>query len=537
MHSSYPVPGYMSLAMSTASVVLQLGAAPPPAWRRNGSNPLPHLWGAVAHWHDPTGDETKDDNLRLGNGAGEWEQLATAVHIVRTEFYWDAIADASCTTHGIYPHNTFTCDWNFSAYEPLLQQLAEQQPPVRPWLILGRNVIPVAVANFPCPGAHCGEDLPGFSPISAQWAENFTQFAVAAMRHFRGRRVIWELWNEPNGGGWLSVAGKPNVTEYIALAKAVGEAKMADSDLQAELLLGPGASGLAHEDPTQPTQDYAAFEFIKACFEAGLLEYFDGISVHPYRPGGPESVIGQYQDLQRLIATHTPVGRSPPPIVQGEWGWSTCVPPCDSPSGVSEDIQARYSARQWLVNELMGVPISILYDYLDDCSDNNYTSCLLDNAPGGDAHVLQDRYGMVRFAYHNSSIPHVVKPAYTAAATLQGFLGGERFESPWRLQATVADGGASADDYVLAFQPKQGMDSLGIRYAFWTAVEDPAHTRRNISFRPIRSGSAACCGWPGSCFRLTDYLGRVVAQRVCPDEASGTLVLEVSSAPFYLEAV
>jgi hypothetical protein len=57
---------------------------------------------------------------------------------------------------------------------------------------------------------------------------------------------------------------------------------------------------------------------------------------------------------------------------QGEWGWATCstlkgVPVnCKGgtdPDVVSEADQAMFLARQWLVNALERIPISIYYDW------------------------------------------------------------------------------------------------------------------------------------------------------------------------------
>ena len=75
-----------------------------------------------------------------------------------------------------------------------------------------------------------------------EFREAFAKWAVAAVGHFKGRGIVWELWNEPNiargvpppggtNGGkedqgtgvtWLPPkGGTPN---YIALAKTVGAA-------------------------------------------------------------------------------------------------------------------------------------------------------------------------------------------------------------------------------------------------------------------------------------------------------------------------
>jgi hypothetical protein len=65
--------------------------------------------------------------------------------------------------------------------------------------------------------------------------------------------------------------------------------------------------------------------FFAKVFEQGLLNVWDAVSVHPYRPGGPETVVDDYAKLRTLMKKYT---SKDIPILCGEWGWTTCVPPC-----------------------------------------------------------------------------------------------------------------------------------------------------------------------------------------------------------------
>ena len=61
--------------------------------------------------------------------------------------------------------------------------------------------------------------------------------AGAAAAHFQGRRIIWEIWNEPNIRFWKP---KSDVTEYTALALATANAvRQADP---AATIIGPAIS-------------------------------------------------------------------------------------------------------------------------------------------------------------------------------------------------------------------------------------------------------------------------------------------------------
>ncbi len=74
---------------------------------------------------------------------------------------------------------------------------------------------------------------------------------------------------------------------------------------------------------------------VQACFEAGLLRYWSGVSVHAYRTAAPESVLLDYASLGTLIREHTAsalqgtAGTSDTVgIISGEWGYTTCEQPC-----------------------------------------------------------------------------------------------------------------------------------------------------------------------------------------------------------------
>src|SRR5438552_4788268 len=59
-------------------------------------------------------------------------------------------------------------------------------------------------------------------PRTAETRQAFARWAVAAAKHFSDRGVIWEIYNEPN----ISIfwPPRPNVSEYVELALAVGRA-------------------------------------------------------------------------------------------------------------------------------------------------------------------------------------------------------------------------------------------------------------------------------------------------------------------------
>src|ERR1051326_5088148 len=143
----------------------------------------------------------------------------------------------------------------------------------------------------------------------------FTRWAVAAARHFSGRGIVWGVFNEPNNS--MFWPPRPDAREYVALAMQVGRAFK--RELPNETIIGP-ATGVD-------------FNFLKACFEAGLLNQWSAVSIHPYRQTDPETVAGDYallretMDRYRILTSRDSVrlneGARTPNIISGEWGYSS----------------------------------------------------------------------------------------------------------------------------------------------------------------------------------------------------------------------
>ena len=284
---------------------------------------------------------------------GEMEQLAAAgFTIVRMDFTWSAIE-----------RNAGEYDW--SAYEHLLKEL---EP---------RKIGALFILDY---GNPLYDD--NLSPHTEAGRTAFAKWAAASVEHFKGRGVLWEMYNEPNIDQFWHP--KANVDDYVKLALETGKAIRAAAP--EEKYIGPASS----------TMD---FKFLESCFKGGLLEYWSAVSVHPYRQTAPETVEADYQKLRDLIAQYAPKGKAIS-IYSGEWGYSSGWDKFD------EERQGKYLPRQWLTNIANGVPLSIWYDWHDD---------------GEDPKEPEHHFGTV----HHDYSP---KPAYLAAKKLTSELAGYRFE-------------------------------------------------------------------------------------------------------------
>ena len=289
-------------------------------------------------------------------------------------------------------------EYNWSAYDGLLAQLDKRG--IRAYFIFDYShplYEPAVVSTNPLTGK-LETDVSG-SPQHPESIAAFAQWAAAAAKHFQGRGVIWEIWNEPNGDFWKP---KPNVEQYIALAQATCRA-VREAD--------PGATIVA------PATSGFAWDFMEKFAQSGLLAQLDAVSVHPYRAPHqvPESAAGEYQRLRALIEKYAPEGKKQMPIVSGEWGYSS------NTKGVTRERQAEFAARQQLFNLASGIPLSIWYDWKND---------------GPDPAENEHNFGTV-----NTDL--TPKPAYTAISTLTRELNGFRFCARFDVR--------DADKFVLAF--------------------------------------------------------------------------------------
>lgn len=248
------------------------------------------------------GEPARDLNLLQAGGFG----------MIRMDFAWGGVEREK----GVY---------DFTAYDQLTDGLAK------------RGIRPLYILDYSNPLYEKDRSV-----VTEEGRQAFARFAAAAAKHYAGRGILWELWNEPNIPMFWQP--NPNANDYMALAKVV---------LPAIHAADPMAICVA---PATSTVDLI---FLEACFSQGLLPLVDAVSVHPYRQSMPESVILDIQNLRTLIARYSP-DRPDIPVISGEWGYSDIWGEC----GI--DRQGYYLPRQFLTNMSLGIPVSIWYDWHND---------------------------------------------------------------------------------------------------------------------------------------------------------------------------
>jgi hypothetical protein len=332
-------------------------------------------------------------NIHFVTGHARDLDLVTSAgfKFVRMDFGWQATERKA----GVY-------DW--TEYDALTAQLERRG--LRAIYILdyvNELYEPVVDARHPV-----GEPAPERHLASPRHPKSVTAFArwsAAAARHFQGRHILWEIYNEPNGDFWRP---KPDAAEYTTMALATAKAIR-----QAE----PSATIIA------PAMSGFDWKYLEYFLRSGVLEFLDGVSVHPYRSHNysPETAAVDYKRLRELIDRCAPPSkRGKVPILSGEWGYPS------STDGVSLETQAAFAVRQQLSNLLNGVPLSIWYDWKND---------------GRNPADSEQNYGTV-----NEDLQP--KPAYTALKEMIDALSGYRLQQ--RLE------GLAEADFVLVFVNESG---------------------------------------------------------------------------------
>jgi hypothetical protein len=410
----------LTLAFSACA----LNAQPSAPWPSDASAPaFPEALGVNIHFTNPD--------------PGEVKMLAAAgFHWVRMDFVWQRTEPEK----GKY---------DFSAYDRLLRALDEY------------NIRPLFILDY----ANTLYD-DGLAPKSTPGRRAFANWAAAAVSRYRGRGIWWEIYNEPNTGFWTP---GPKASDYVALALETSRAIRAVAP--AEQIIGPAVWGFD-------------LDFVEACFQAGLLEYWSAVSVHPYRKTEPETVVHDYARLRALITKYAPAGKRVR-IISSEWGYSAVSLNTD------EGKQAALLVRQLLINQSQGISLSIWYDWQDD---------------GQDPAQIEHRFGTVRPRYYENREPvYDAKPAYQAIKTLTSVLGGFRFSE------RISGAAVSADDYVLVFRANGET-----RIAAWTT----SWFARAVTI-PVSEGM----------YRVIGDTGEVIGRS---DAKQSTLTLNLTNAPQYV---
>ncbi|MEI8388335.1 MAG: hypothetical protein WCG23_00480 [bacterium] len=294
---------------------------------------------------------------------------AAGFTIARTDFKWGQVENVK----GQY---------NWAAADQLVNDLTSRG--IRPYFILDYNN----------PNYLAQSELVGIcTPAQVQ---GFTNFAAAAAARYKGKGIIWEIWNEPN----LDTFWNPSnsVDQYMTLLKsAVPAIKAADPNA---IVIAPAVAFTAN-----------TFSFLDGCGKQGLYGLVDAISVHPYQNAAPDNggLDYLYDTIRNQIKTYNPSNPNLP-IIGGEFGFSTTWSNIQN-----ETTEAQYLVRQLAYHDYKSIPVSMIYDFKND---------------GTDSTNAEHNFGLVK-------ADNSLKLAYTAVQTFNQTLSGMTYSG--RLSSAASD--------------------------------------------------------------------------------------------------
>jgi outer membrane protein assembly factor BamB len=282
--------------------------------REDGMTHFHRLWPLLALWSLVSVRAGAGPDYRLGmcHGGGYSAMVAAGIGWSRHDLTWSAAEPE---------RGTFNWGW----YDDVVTR-AEQA---------GLKILPILCYS----AAYWGSG--GAQPDEPRKFEDYGRFAYQAALHYKGRMDAFEVWNEPNLGGFWQ--GEPNAGDYVSmLRQAYGGIKRANPRAT---VIGGSIAAVGNLD----------WPYLEAMFAHGAAQYMDALSLHPYRPT-PEA--GQPKIAYRVRKLLAAYGVADMPVWITEEGWAL---PDDPRTATDEAWHANYFVRSTLISWAVGNAVHIWY--------------------------------------------------------------------------------------------------------------------------------------------------------------------------------
>lgn len=312
---------------------------------------------------------------------------------------------------------------------------------------------------IPADGGRPGASLP---PRTPEQRQAFALWAAAAVDHFRGHDIVWQIGDEPNRN-WHPA---PDANEFVLLASATTNAIKEAAPGERLIPFSLGCDGGGADGLCEP----ADLQFAEASFRSGILQNADAVSIqfYPLRDA-PELMSQDIQQLRAMINQHDPTSCKRIALISGKIAYPSAPFP-ETPEA-SEVQQAKIFARAILLQAANRVPLFFWHHWRD---------LSLSDLPGPESWTHHS--GLVRLPYRPEEDPvYGPKPSHNALSSMISFLGGFDFDQ--RINA------GAGSNHVLRFT-----NGSSVRYAAWTSQSAP----QTITIPGIAQGKR---------FLATDHFG------------------------------
>lgn len=302
----------------------------------------------------------------------------------------------------------------------------------------------------------------------------YATYAAKLAERYKGKKIIWELWNEPNIATFWGKHGTHNspeyAQEYYELVKAtVPLMKQADPDCK---VMAGSVSGVWS----------ASRNWMISIFKLGVLSTgIDAWSVHPYTTKKPEGYIENYEWIRKMMKKQGNV--EPLPLINSERGYPLGKAEgfAGGDAAMSKEYQAWHLVRQYIIDQLCGVLMTCWYEWS----------------------------GKEGFSLYSAEEE---LPAYKACRVMLAELEGYRVEGRLPL--------ASEDDFAVVFVNGKG----GVKIAVWASPpgeESPDKTVEHEVEIPVEAtGELQVCG--------------IYGEKSSVKSTDGKISIRLSGAPQYI---
>lgn len=274
-------------------------------------------------------------------------------------------------------------EYNFGWLDEVVDSLLKMG--VQPWFNLGYG------NTLYTPGAP-HETAVGYVPFNSPEARAaWIAYTQRIAEHFRGRVRHYEIWNEPNGAGfWRPNA--PDPAGYAQLVKIT--APEVRKRVPNAVIIGCALAGLGDQ-----------FDYLKAALDAGLADFIDKLSYHPYQAIPEANYDSQMQVLRALVSSYkNGIG-----LWQGENGAASVKGGTGNLDlDGAEAAQAKWIVRRVVSDLKAGVELTSVFHTVD------LVNYIWSDGPSGTTQHM----GLLREDY-------TPKPAYYAYQTLCALLDSE----------------------------------------------------------------------------------------------------------------
>ncbi len=263
-------------------------AIPPTTPRDPFPSTIPEAFGLNSHYWDFAKGTKRgtDATWSLEKWDAPWGQLDPMADMGRSGFP----LHRSTVAWNDNEESRGTYNWNLQ--DALMRE--NERCGLRPLLLLAYGHPQYDASSGP------SDTCKVYSVLTPEGIAGYAAWAGEVARRYRGKQVIYELWNEPNIHIFWP---KPDPDAYMALVAAAAPAIRA-ADPTA-LIAGGALSNV-----WGGKWDELDVPYLTRCLENGLLEHVDILSFHPYNIFPPERIRDrQIIPVRNLVAQYAPVGK------------------------------------------------------------------------------------------------------------------------------------------------------------------------------------------------------------------------------------